>query len=69
VSADAIPEEGAVGGVAETREEYIPEWTDPRMEEHADSMDEVRRRRLERFHSESARTDTNTDSQNGDAGS
>lgn len=42
---------GATGS-SEPQEEIIPEWQDPRKEEHCDEMDEIRRRRLEKFLSE-----------------
>nr|KAG5704224.1 hypothetical protein BaRGS_012512 [Batillaria attramentaria] len=40
--------EGATGFTA-PREMEVPEWEDPREEEHEDEMHEVRRRRLQRF--------------------
>ncbi|XP_045183100.2 E3 ubiquitin-protein ligase synoviolin B-like [Mercenaria mercenaria] len=45
---DATEGAGAMGFTPEIEEE-IPKWEDPRKEEHTDEMDEVRRRRLEKF--------------------
>ena len=54
--------EGASGFTPEV-EELIPKWDDPRTEEYTDEMIEVRRRRLEKFLSESKDSDNNvTDS-------
>ena len=53
--------EGAAG-YTPPKEEMIPEWEDPSKEEHRDEADEVRRRRLERFLSDSSnnsQTDSN----------
>ncbi|XP_041351997.1 E3 ubiquitin-protein ligase synoviolin B-like isoform X2 [Gigantopelta aegis] len=44
--------EGAVGFTAPT-EDSIPEWEDPREEQHEDELHEVRKRRLQKFTSES----------------
>ena len=41
--------------------ETIPAWENPRLEEHADEMDEVRRRRLERFQSDSSDKQTSSE--------
>lgn len=40
-------------------EEIIPKWEDPRTEEHKDEMDEVRRRRLEKFLTDSKNSENN----------
>ena len=44
--------EGAVGFTPPT-EDSIPEWDDPREEQHEDELHEVRKRRLQKFSSES----------------
>lgn len=57
---------GATGFTPET-EKIIPQWNDPRKEEHKDEMDEVRRRRLEKFLSDSTSSQnqlTKSDEQN-----
>lgn len=51
--------EGATG-YSPPKEELIPEWDDPTKEEHGDEMDEVRRRRLEKFLADSSQTETET---------
>lgn len=58
-SIDLSSLEGAAG-FSSPKEELIPEWNDPSKEEHGDEMDEVRRRRLEKFLSEDSQTDSNT---------
>lgn len=45
--------EGATGFTPPTNE-YIPEWSGLNKEEHKDEMDEVRRRRLEKFLSDTS---------------
>ena len=51
--------EGATG-YSPVKEELIPEWNDPSKEEHTDEMDQVRRRRLEKFLSDNSQTSTET---------
>ncbi|WAR18781.1 SYVNB-like protein [Mya arenaria] len=62
------PSEGA-SGFTPTTDEYIPEWEDPRTEEHVDGMDEVRRRRLEKFLSDSSSKDKCSQDNQSDTGS
>jgi hypothetical protein len=50
--------EGASGFTPEV-EEYIPKWDDPRTEEYTDEMVEVRRRRLEKFLSDTKTSENN----------
>lgn len=58
-SIDLSSLEGATG-YSPPKEELIPEWEDPAKEEHGDEMDEVRRRRLEKFLTENSLTNSET---------
>lgn len=58
-SIDLSSLEGAAG-YSPPKEELIPEWEDPAKEEHGDEMDEVRRRRLEKFLSDNIQTNSKT---------